>query len=159
MAVQKLRVKFPGQDILIESFLPGREYTVSILGTGAASRVIGVREHIWQSRAHLNGNTNGDTNGSDRSVGMDFACRESKSSAGGRRLSWNDDHDMSDPEVQAACQISLAAWKILGCRDAGRVDLRFDSLEANAVPNVLEVSVAFYVDLVPYTRTDTLVPR
>ncbi|KAL4916117.1 hypothetical protein BDW62DRAFT_109243 [Aspergillus aurantiobrunneus] len=140
MAVQKLRAKFPGQDILVESFLPGREYTVSILGTGAASRVIGVREHIWQGGAKMNGSTNGDTYGSHHPVGLDFACCESKSSTAGRRLSWNDHHDMSDPEVQAACQVSLAAWKILGCRDAGRVDLRFDSLEPNAVPNVLEVN-------------------
>lgn len=151
MAVQKLRAKFPGQDILIESFLPGREYTVSILGSGAASRVIGVREHIWQSRAQMDG--------SHQRVGLDFACRESKSSTAGRRLSWNDDHDMSDPEVQAACQASLAAWTILGCRDAGRVDLRFDSLEPNAVPNVLEVSIAFHVCLALRIRTDTLIHR
>ncbi|KAL4919139.1 hypothetical protein BDW62DRAFT_200022 [Aspergillus aurantiobrunneus] len=74
MAVQKLHAKCPGQDSLIESFLPGREYTVSILGTGVAS----VRERIWQSRVNMHG--------SQTRGGLDFACRESKSSNGGRRL-------------------------------------------------------------------------
>jgi hypothetical protein len=36
--------------------LSGREFTVSILGTGPHSRVIGIREHIWRTtREHLAG--------------------------------------------------------------------------------------------------------
>jgi D-alanine-D-alanine ligase-like ATP-grasp enzyme len=50
IAVQNLKIRCPGQDILIETFLPGREYTISILGTGCESRVIGVREHLWPTK-------------------------------------------------------------------------------------------------------------
>jgi D-alanine-D-alanine ligase len=39
--------------------------------------------------------------------------------------------------VDAAKEIALAAWKGLGCRDAGRVDLRQDK---EGVPNLLEVN-------------------
>ena len=49
LAVQTLKAKFPGQDIIVEAFLSGREFSVSILETGSCNRVIGVREHIWQT--------------------------------------------------------------------------------------------------------------
>lgn len=134
LAVQKLRSKYPDQDILVESFLPGRELTVSILGTGLGSRVIGIREHIWQ-RSSCD-----DSNGYH--VKPNFASRQSKSSKAEKLLLWNDSHDMNDPQIKAACKVALDAWNILGCRDAGRVDLRFDSEASDSVPNVLEVGLA-----------------
>ena len=42
-AAKKLLLQFQ-QPVLVETFLPGREFTVGILGTGNASRVIGVME-------------------------------------------------------------------------------------------------------------------
>jgi D-alanine-D-alanine ligase len=39
--------------------------------------------------------------------------------------------------VATAERIALDAWRILGCRDAGRVDLRCDEA---GVPNFLEVN-------------------
>lgn len=124
-AIRNLAAKCPGQDILVEPFLPGREVTVSILGTGSRSRVIGIREHIWQTK-----NKNGYTSK------LDFASQRCKSS-GDQMLAYNDTVDTSDSLIQAACQVSLDAWNVFGCRDAGRVDLRFDS---DGIPNVLEVS-------------------
>jgi hypothetical protein len=53
----------------------------------------------------------------------------------------NDPGLMTEPQVKAACQVALDAWKTFGCRDAGRVDIRFSSNEPDAVPNVLEVSL------------------
>ncbi|KAG8868707.1 hypothetical protein FRB98_003314, partial [Tulasnella sp. 332] len=47
--VKILRERFPEQEILIESFLSGNDVTISILGTGADARVIGVREWIYGS--------------------------------------------------------------------------------------------------------------
>jgi D-alanine-D-alanine ligase len=42
-----------------------------------------------------------------------------------------------DSEVAAAERVALDAWRILACRDGGRVDLRCD---AAGVPNFLEVN-------------------
>jgi D-alanine-D-alanine ligase-like ATP-grasp enzyme len=135
-AVQELVFRFPGQDILVESFLSGREFTVSILGTGPHSRVIGIREHIWRtSPDHSN------KNGYHPNPSLDFACRKSKSSKGGKLLMYNDSHDMTEPQIRAACQVALDAWKVFNCRDCGRVDIRFDSEKPGSIPNVLEVSI------------------
>ncbi|KAL4973561.1 hypothetical protein BDW66DRAFT_168463 [Aspergillus desertorum] len=136
--VQNLKRKFPDQDILVEPFLPGREFTISILGTGPKSRVIGIREHLWKKKEPLsNGRVKNATN--DYHTTLDFANRESKG-AGTKLLAWNDEHDFTNPEIETACRVALAAWNVLGCRDAGRVDLRFDSEEPDAVPDVLEVN-------------------
>ncbi|KAE8146521.1 hypothetical protein BDV25DRAFT_49225 [Aspergillus avenaceus] len=124
-AVQTLRSYFPGQDILVESFLSGRELSVSILGTGTLSQVIGVTEFYWQK--------------SDATK-HDFASRQSKASSGDERLVRNDAVAMDDPQVQAACQVALDAWNVCGCRDAGRVDIRFDAETPDAIPNVLEIN-------------------
>jgi D-alanine-D-alanine ligase len=42
-----------------------------------------------------------------------------------------------DAPARQAAETALAAWRILGCRDAGRVDLRCD---ADGVPNFIEVN-------------------
>jgi D-alanine-D-alanine ligase len=135
LAIQKVKAKFPGQDILVESFLSGREFTISILGTGSSSRVIGIREHVWQL------SPNGSENADDHEVKQDFSTWKSKSS-NGCLLHCEDSHDMGDPHVRAACELALDAWSALGCRDAGRVDIRFNSDDAGCVPHVLEVSNA-----------------
>ena len=136
-AVRELAQKFPGQDILVERFLSGREFTVSILGTGSHSRVIGIREHIWQTSPNQSNKDDSQSNGS-----LDFASRESKSSNGTKMLLYNDLHDMDEPHIKATCEVALRTWKVLNCRDAGRVDLRFDSDEPGSSPNVLEVSTS-----------------
>jgi D-alanine-D-alanine ligase len=135
LAIQKVKAKFPGQDILVESFLSGREFTISILGTGSYGRVIGIREHIWRL------SPGGSKNSDDYEAKQDFSSWQSKSS-NGCLLHCEDSHDMGDPHVRAACQLALDTWSVLGCRDAGRVDIRFNSDGADSVPNVLEVSGA-----------------
>lgn len=47
--------------------------------------------------------------------------------------------DLSHPEVHGACQLVLAAWKVLHCRDAGRIDTRYDKMEKGSVPHIMEV--------------------
>ncbi|KFY92803.1 hypothetical protein V500_04030 [Pseudogymnoascus sp. VKM F-4518 (FW-2643)] len=120
-AIKKVRARFPGQDIMVEKFLAGREMTVSILGTGSQSRVIGVREFFWP------------TSSSGTSATLDFPTETSD-------FDYNDSPDMTDPQVEAACQVALETWKILGCRDAGRVDMRFGVDREDSVPNVLEIN-------------------
>ncbi|KAJ5095836.1 hypothetical protein NUU61_005192 [Penicillium alfredii] len=136
-AIRQLKAKFPGEDILVESFLPGRELTVSVLGAGADSRVIGVREFIWQKRGSESSDS---SNGVSDHANPEFASRKSKSSKD--KLLVYRDHDLTltDSQIQAACRVALDAWKVFGCRDAGRIDIRFDSDEPNAIPNVLEVN-------------------
>lgn len=134
-AVQGLKSRLPGQDVLVESFLSGRELTVSILGTGAYSQVIGVREFIWQKSPSYSQSRNG------YHSKQDFTSRKSKSSKCNYPLVCNDSHDMNNPQIKAACQVALDAWNVFGCRDAGRVDIRFDSDNPDSVPNVLEVSI------------------
>jgi D-alanine-D-alanine ligase-like ATP-grasp enzyme len=134
-AVQELRSIFPDEDILVEPFLSGQELSVSILGTGAHSRVIGATEFMWQKAPSDKQVRNGDYSN------LEFASRKSKSSDGHMLVVRNDPAVMADPQVKAACQVALDAWNALGCRDAGRVDIRFSSNEPDAVPNVLEVSV------------------
>lgn len=143
-AVQSLESTLPGQDILVESFLSGREFTVSILGTGTSSRVIGIREFIWQQQKSPSDN---DTSNScdPTPPDLDYTSRKSKSSKEDDQLVCNDSLDMDDPHIGAACQVALDAWNVFGCRDAGRVDIRFDSDKPNSVPNVLEVSTARYI--------------
>ncbi|KAJ5222823.1 uncharacterized protein N7469_009063 [Penicillium citrinum] len=139
-AIQKLRHQFPDQDILVESFLSGREFTVSIMGTGAQSRVIGIREHIWQENS-IDG-----TNNDYHSDPMpNFACRLNKSNRSNKMLIYNDSHDMDEPQIKATCQVALDAWKVLNCRDCGRVDIRFDSDKPGSSPNVLEVGIRSYL--------------
>lgn len=135
-AVEKMRSDFPDQPILVESFLAGREFTVSLLGTGEHSRVIGVREHVWEdpSKPSHDGLTNGNSK-------QNFSSWQSKSSTDcGLVMRDFVLSETVDPQVQTACLLALDAWTLLGCRDAGRVDIRFDSNEPGATAMIMEVS-------------------
>ncbi|GFF32540.1 hypothetical protein IFM58399_03246 [Aspergillus lentulus] len=133
-AVKKLRSLLPDQDILVEPFLSGREFSVSILGTGALGRVIGVTEFFWKKPSDVGTVRNGDCNS------LEFASRKSKSSDSDMLVERNDPGLMTESQVKAACQVALDAWKTFGCRDAGRVDIRLSSNKPDAVPNVLELN-------------------
>jgi D-alanine-D-alanine ligase-like ATP-grasp enzyme len=134
-AVKKIRSLLPDQDILVEPFLSGRELSVSILGTGSQGCVIGVTEFLWKESSSDSTVRNGNGNS------LEFASRKSKCSSTDMLVERNDPGLMTEPQVKAACQVALDAWKTFGCRDAGRVDIRFSSNEPDAVPNVLEVSL------------------
>ncbi len=108
-SVARLLARF-AQPVLAERFLPGREFTVGILGTGAAAQPIGVMEII-----------------SDATYG--FATKKDYAAVRYRLA--------TDDEGKRAAAVALAAWRTLGCRDAGRVDLRSD---ARGQPMFLEVN-------------------
>jgi D-alanine-D-alanine ligase len=105
-----------GQPVLVETFLPGREFTVAITGTGSDASVLGVSEIVKKA------NYVGD--------GYGFENKEY----------WEDKVDIvgaPSTEAKAAGEVALAAWRALRCRDGGRVDIRCDG---NGKPHFIEVN-------------------
>jgi D-alanine-D-alanine ligase len=106
------------QPVLIESFLPGREFTVGLLGTGDDARVLGSLEIVLNETA-------------ERDVYSYLNKEECEARVAYPYV------PPTDPVVAEAERIALAAWRALDCRDAGRVDLRCD---ANGQPMFIEVN-------------------
>jgi D-alanine-D-alanine ligase len=107
------------QPVLVETFLPGREFTTGIIGTGPDARAIGTLEIILRSEAEPD----------VYSYVNKEKCEELVEY---RLVSALDDH-----QVRAAEEVALQAWSVLGCRDAGRIDLRCN---AAGQPLFLEVN-------------------
>jgi D-alanine-D-alanine ligase len=104
------------QPVLIETFLPGREFTVGIIGTGAEAFSPGVME------VHL-------TEKAEKDV-YSYVNKEDWHGRIVYRLA-------EDALARTAQETALAAWRGLGCRDGGRIDMRAD---AHGVPNFIEVN-------------------
>lgn len=117
--VKKLQSQFPGQSILVEKYLIGNKYTVSLLGTGSHAEVIG----SLQVSAY------------DPAADGDFLSLSNKSKAENGLLEQHVEAH-NNPEVQAAEDLALRAWRALECYDVGRVDVRFG---VDGKPYVLEV--------------------
>jgi D-alanine-D-alanine ligase len=113
--VQEILTRF-AQPALAESYLPGREFTVGILGTGANAQAIGVME------IHLNAKAD--------ACGYTYENKQQYESRVSYTLA-------TDNEAKRAAQVALAAWRVLGCRDGGRVDIRSDDCQS---PHFLEVN-------------------
>jgi D-alanine-D-alanine ligase len=109
-AVSRALLRRFRQPVLVESFLPGREFTVGIVGTGDAAEAVGVME-IASAATY------------------GFATKRNYADVGYRLA--------DDAEAQAAAAVALGAWRVLGCRDGGRVDLRSDAVGR---PMFLEVN-------------------
>ena len=106
------------QPVLVETFLPGREFTVGIVGTGAAARAIGSIEIVLKT-------------GAEPDVYSYVNKEECETLVDYRHVS------SSDPLVARSERIALDAWMVLGCRDGGRIDIRCD---ARGDPMFLEVN-------------------
>lgn len=104
------------QPVIVETFLPGREFTVGIVGTGDKARAIGVIEIILLEN-------------SDPDV-YSYKNKEICEEVVEYRL-------VDDELARKSAEVALAAWRGLGCRDAGRIDLRTD---ASGVPSFIEVN-------------------
>ncbi len=105
------------QPVIVEEFLPGREFTVGIVGTGARARVLGVMEVLLLP-------------GADAEI-YSFDNKDNYEERVRYRLAPPGD------EAGAAASAALAGYRALGCRDAGRVDVRSD---ARGVPHFLEAN-------------------
>jgi D-alanine-D-alanine ligase len=109
------------QPVLVETYLPGREVTVGITGTGRHARAIGTLDIVFLDTAEAHGYTYvNKENCEDR-------CK----------------YALAKGDIAAeAEELSLRTWRGLGCRDAGRVDLRADAqgrlrvMEINPLPGL-----------------------
>jgi D-alanine-D-alanine ligase len=104
------------QPVLIETFLSGREFTVGITGTGKAARVIGCMEIHYTEAA------DGDV--------YSYANKAEYEN----RVTYSAGRDETAAE---AGELALAAYRVVGCRDGGRVDIRCD---AAGKPGFIEVN-------------------
>ena len=94
------------QPVLVETDLPGREFTVGVVGTGEAAVAVGALEVTTRPGAEE-----------------------------GIHSYYNKEHCeelvnyilVDDDDAREACRLGLAAWRGLNCRDGGRVDLRADA--------------------------------
>jgi D-alanine-D-alanine ligase len=104
------------QPVLIETFLPGREFTVGIIGNGAKARSIGIMEVVLLEN-------------SDPDV-YSYRNKEICEEVVEYRA-------VDDAEAREAVELALKVWHALDCRDSGRVDLRSD---ANGHPSFIEIN-------------------
>jgi D-alanine-D-alanine ligase len=116
------------QPVIVEPFLSGREFTTGLVGHGPNARAVGTIEIVLMDTAEAHAYTYTNKEESEERVIT-------------RR---------ADPEWSARCAVvALSAWRALGCRDAGRVDLRANErgelmvMEANPLPGMH----AFHSDL------------
>jgi len=104
------------QPVLVETYMPGREFTVGITGTGMEATAIGVIEVVLRKEAE--------------SHAYSYVNKQRFEELVEYRL-------VNDPMAKRAEEVALAAYRGLGCRDAGRVDLRADH---RGMPNFLEIN-------------------
>jgi len=104
------------QPVLVETFLPGREFTVGITGTGKKASVVGVMEVFLKSNADEN----------VYSYNNKEECED--------RVIYEKAKGYIATEV---ARISLQAYRVLECADGGRVDIRMDALGR---PNFIEIN-------------------
>jgi D-alanine-D-alanine ligase len=116
-ACEELWARFH-QPVIVETFLPGREFTVGVIGSGERARAVGVMEVIFTEASAAEG---------------DAYSYETKTNYAGQIR-----YEVArDPEAQRAAEVALSAWRALGCRDGGRVDVRSNE---RGEPQFLEVN-------------------
>jgi D-alanine-D-alanine ligase len=105
------------QPVLVEEYLPGREFTVGILGTGSKARVIGTMEIevVNQEEPPIYSYVNKEE--------CETRIRYSALREGALK--------------ESVETLALRCYQVLECRDAGRVDIRCD---ADNQPYFLEVN-------------------
>jgi D-alanine-D-alanine ligase len=113
------------QPVIVEEYLPGAEFTCAVLGNGKTAKVLPI-------------------------VGMNFAALpEGALPIYGFEAKWIWDRPERPLEMfecpaaigpaltRAVERVTLDAYRVLGCRDWSRIDVRLD---AAGVPNVVEVN-------------------
>ncbi len=110
------------QPVLVEAYLPGREFTTAVLGTGTAARVLGSMEVQLRDHAPTR----------DYSYDMKERCEEYVEYVALRE----------EPLRQDVEALAIDTYRTLECRDTGRVDIRLDAegrpafIEINPLPGL-----------------------
>ena len=104
------------QPVLVETYLSGREFTTGVVGTGAEAEVVGTMEVIFLEKAEAHAYTYVNKEYCDDKMRYTLA---------------------TGSEAEQCRDLALKAWRAIGARDAGRVDIRMD---AKGVPNFIEVN-------------------
>ncbi len=126
--VRDIRAKY-GDGVLIEEFLPGREFTVTVMGNAGIGRGIYALPIVEQNYDIFPKNL------------RRFASYEAK---------WLFEDTLPDSRAAYFCpakltpslgrlieKICIQAFTVLGCRDIARIDLRLD---AHGKPQLLEIN-------------------
>ncbi|MBN2446810.1 MAG: ATP-grasp domain-containing protein [Phycisphaerae bacterium] len=110
------------QPVLVEEYLPGREFTTAILGTGPNAAVLGTMEFTIRAGAPA----------TDYSYQVKEQCEHCV-----------DYFPMpTGPLREQVEDLALRAYRVLECRDTGRVDIRLDAwgrpafIEINPLPGL-----------------------
>ncbi|HOE78704.1 MAG TPA: hypothetical protein PLX58_06840 [Smithellaceae bacterium] len=132
------------QPVLVETFLPGREFTVGIVGSGKKARALGAMEVILNSSAEPHAYSYDNKEHYENLVR--YTLRE-------------------DREAREAMEVSLAVWRGLDLLDAGRVDVRSDQngrvhfIEVNSLaglnPESSDLPILCGLAGIPYARLIT----
>ncbi len=104
------------QPVLVETFLSGREFTVGLVGSGPAARVVGGMEVLFNQNVEV-------VYSYDNKENYEQKVRYVP---------------ITEPAVQKPVyDVALSAWRGLSCRDGGRVDIR---MNAKGQPMFIEVN-------------------
>ncbi|HNP63087.1 MAG TPA: ATP-grasp domain-containing protein [Woeseiaceae bacterium] len=114
---RKLLGEHKGQPVLVERFLPGREFTVGIIGTGRKARALATMEIVLLENADAEVYSYRNKEECEELVQYQLL------GAGQLR--------------QQVESLAVQSWQALGCRDAGRIDIRLDE---SGQPQFIEVN-------------------
>jgi D-alanine-D-alanine ligase len=103
------------QAVIIEPYLPGREFTVALLGTAAQTQVLGMMEITFNHASPAYGHH-------EKATYTSAVAYQAVT-----------EHCLASQ----LATLALQAYTSLGCRDAGRVDIRLD---AAGQPHLLEIN-------------------
>jgi D-alanine-D-alanine ligase len=104
------------QPVIVEAYLPGREFTVGIVGEGASARALGVMEVLPDAKVTEGGYGYDNKQNWEGQVGYEL---------------------VDDEEAREAGRVAVAGWRSLRCRDGGRADIKSDG---NGRPHFIEVN-------------------
>ncbi len=111
--------------VLVEEYIEGRELNVTVLGNGEQARVLPISEIIF-----------GPSFKNHYKV-VDFAAKWEIDSWKYKETNGICPADLAEQVRKKVADTALSAYRLTGCRDYGRVDIRLDK---SGVPYILEVN-------------------